>query len=407
MAFDTVDSVVGKVRLRIPNADDLLLLDWIVNGFRDASERRDWSWLVAQGQIDFPDVYATGSVTIVQGENSVAITGGEFTPDMVGLQLRAGNTTPIRTIVTYEDSTHVTLDKPWLSASVTNTSFEVYRAYITVPDNFKKFISVIDPQQPRVIGTSATAADIDRVDPQRTRSGLPEHLCFLDYSPDAFGRVDAVLQAIGAGNAPTAGGAYSGPNDALFIVQVALGGAPGTATFVWKKDSGAFSSAVTTSASPTALRDDVTIAFPALNYTLGDVFVIRCTASTAPGLPRYEVWPHVKQRYVLPFLMLTVPSDLTEPNAAIPRYLRGDILLELALAEAAKWPGEEGRPNPYYRLSVSESHRVRAESMLATLDRNDENIYLKSLQYDGANAGAYMMDDAYLQSHAFSGDGDD
>lgn len=121
-------------------------------------------------------------------------------------------------------------------------------------------------------------------------------------------------------------------------------------------------------------------------------------------LPRYEIWPHVTSAYVLPFLYVARPTDLQDPGATLPRYIRGDVLLEMALAEAAKWPGPAAdKPNPYFNLKLAEMHTTRAEYMIAELERQDEEISIMNVKYDTITRLPWAplpMDASFWQKHA-------
>jgi len=135
------------------------------------------------------------------------------------------------------------------------------------------------------------------------------------------------------------------------------------------------------------------------------------SGSTIP-LPRFEVWPHVTSAYVLPFLYLSRATDLQDSGALLPRYIRGDVLLELALAEAARWPGpglsvnEKGytRPsNPYFNLQLAQMHEAKAEFMINELERQDEEISIMNVQYDSITRLPWAplpTDSSFWQKHA-------
>jgi hypothetical protein len=180
------------------------------------------------------------------------------------------------------------------------------------------------------------------------------------------------------------------------------GGITGTAVFQWKKDGGAYTTGVTTTAVAQALRDGVQIYWPTgVTYVLGDTFIINATAVDQSGVPRFELWPHKKSAYVYPYFYESDPPDLEDPGATIPRYIRGDVLLEEALAKAAAWPGTEGKPNPYYDVRLASWHHTAAEKMTQELEVSDDGIYMQDLSYVQAMQMAPVPwgDSAWLQKH--------
>lgn len=104
--------------------------------------------------------------------------------------------------------------------------------------------------------------------------------------------------------------------------------------------------------------------------------------SGPPPLPRYEIWPHQKSQYVYPFLYISRPPDLEDTGASLPRYIRGDVLLEMALAQAARWPGpSKDAPNPYFNLALAMQHDARGLKMVQELEVQDDEVYETDLSY--------------------------
>jgi hypothetical protein len=125
--------------------------------------------------------------------------------------------------------------------------------------------------------------------------------------------------------------------------------------------------------------------------------------SIVPPLPRYELWPHQKQEYVYPFLYEARPPDLEDASASLPRFIRGDVLLEMALAEAARWPGTEGKPNSYHNLKLADFHEAKGMMMLLRLELQDDNVYEDDISYQTVINMPYAplpwVDANWMQSH--------
>jgi hypothetical protein len=122
------------------------------------------------------------------------------------------------------------------------------------------------------------------------------------------------------------------------------------------------------------------------------------------ALPRFEVWPHVTGQYVLPFLYVARATDLQDSGALLPRYVRGDIILEMALAEAALWPGPSvEKVNPYFNPKLATIHLQKAEMFLSELERQDEEINEQNIWYDSITRLPWAplpMDANFWQRHA-------
>lgn len=123
-----------------------------------------------------------------------------------------------------------------------------------------------------------------------------------------------------------------------------------------------------------------------------------------PPLPRFEFWPHQQAACVLPFTYISRPPDLSDPGAQLPRMIRGDVLLEMALAQAARWPGaSKDAPNPYFNLALAMQHEARATAMVNDLVRTDEEVMVSEVTYmslASQNIPAIAWGDSkWLQSH--------
>lgn len=126
-----------------------------------------------------------------------------------------------------------------------------------------------------------------------------------------------------------------------------------------------------------------------------------------PPLPMYELWPHQKAQYVYPFLYTARTPDLSDNGSSLPRGIRGDVLLEFALAQAARWPGASSDlRNPYFNLALAQEHESRATTMLIDLMRIDEEIILNDVWYQSVSSMPFATvpygDSRFIQSHDLS-----
>ena len=124
-----------------------------------------------------------------------------------------------------------------------------------------------------------------------------------------------------------------------------------------------------------------------------------------PPLPRYELWPHQKADYVYPYLYEARATDLDDANAQLPRFIRGDMLLEFALVECARWPGpSKEQPNPYFNLALAREHERRAELMVMEAEKQDDETFLQDARYMTATGLPFAPlpwgDSQWLQSHS-------
>lgn len=394
--------------LRCPSLSPKLSQDFVVNAFRRLAEVRRWSWLVKFNQFIAPAVYNTGTVTVTLNSTTVTGSGTTFTAAMVGRQFRIGLTAPIYTIAQFVSATEIALDLAWGSDSASAQTYSIYQCFFTPPDDFHQFISLYDPAFNWQLQLDVQQTEINAVDAQRGNVGNSYVVSFRDYTSSQVGVVGSPLQVLGSGSSPISAGVYTAPADAVFAVEITTAGAAGVAVYRWKKNDGSYTSNVLTDAADAAqdLQDGVQIAFPTSGtYVLGDIWVIKCTAITNAGLPRYELWPHQQSAHVYPFLYEMRARDLNDVNAVLPRYIRGDVLVELALEDVALWPGPSiDKPNPYRSLDTAKYHGTRAQKMIQVLEVQDDNVWEQDLTYQFPSMGWAMAtplgDARFLQSHA-------
>ncbi len=211
------------------------------------------------------------------------------------------------------------------------------------------------------------------------------------------------MQVIGSGTAPLIAGSanYTGAANSIFTVIITTGGASATAVFEWEKDAGGFTTGVLTDPGALDLSDGVQIFFPAGTYVVGDTFIIQAFVVNTVGVPRYELWPHNLSNYVYPYLYESVCQDIDELGAVIPRYIRQDVLLDMALAMAARWPGPSvDSPNPYYDLNLSDRIERKCEMMIGEMEKNDDNTYESMVSYAANMEFAPWFDARFLQDHS-------
>jgi hypothetical protein len=275
-----------------------------------------------------------------------------------------------------------------------------------MPDDFQAFYSVINPTANYRLNHNATQAEFDSYDPQRSQSGSSYALAFHDYTRNTQGQVGGVLAVAGSGPAPVAGTSqgYSYPQDSIYVVQIATGGSSGAATFNWRQETGITQGAgLLTSTGFTSLSNGVQVAFPVGTYVAGDLFVIPCKTDKTSGVPRYELWPRpVNVPEVYPFVYTKKLPALTDETPTLPQYVarRGDVLIEMALANFSLWPGTPNQPNPYRDVAASNIHRANAEKLIYELEKKDDDTANKDLTYQGLPFMGPWRDGSWLQTHA-------
>lgn len=142
--------------------------------------------------------------------------------------------------------------------------------------------------------------------------------------------------------------------------------------------------------------------------TLGPSYAVVNNAydamQTIPA-PRFEFWPHQQNQYVLQYMYTSRPPDLDDTGATLPTMVRGDVLLEMALSEAAEWPGPSAdKKSAYYDLDLYDRHVRRAEQLITELEVRDDDIYEQDVTYQEwmsfPLAPYPILDARFLQSHS-------
>ncbi|HLZ39401.1 MAG TPA: hypothetical protein VKQ11_00470 [Candidatus Sulfotelmatobacter sp.] len=386
----------------------MLSQNLVRNAFRRIAESRRWSWLIKPGEFIVPNLYNTGVVALNIGSSLVTGSGTAWTQAMVGQQFRCGTTGPIYDIQQVLSGTQLLLNQPWaFTQSFTATPYQIYQCYFTPPSDFHAFTTLWDPNYNWQLNLNIDQRQINAYDAQRANFQQAYVVSFRDYALGYQGNVSQPLQIIGTGNAPALMGntSYTAPANGLYAIKVTTGGAAGTATFTWSFNGGAMSGNVTTDGViGNPLSNGVGIYWPVgFTFNINDIFIVQATPQATTGLPRYELWPHNQSPYVYPFLYESRPPDLDDPGATLPLYIRGDVLMEAALGDLARWPGTAEQPNPYFNLPLAQVQQGRVDKMIMELERQDDEVYVQSVSYDISQlpfAPLPWGDSNWLQSHA-------
>lgn len=412
---DTFTTIWNRLLLRAPQVGAALAQDMTRDAFNQLAERRQWSWLIKSGAFYPPSFTSSGTASTSPGSYTVTGVGTVFSADMIGKQIRigqpAGSSYPTYTIMQVLSSTVLVTDQPWVGPVVSASVYQIFQCYYPVPADFNYFYSLVNTTNSYRLWTNITQAELDMADPQRVQTGITFGAAFYDNSPNYNGFVDSVLQVVGTGPNPVssanAATGYTYPANSTYVVEITTGGAPGAAVFKWKQNTNAYVTGVAVpDSNPIALSNGVYVSFPSATYIVGDVFIANCYAQQIPSVPRYELWPRpILTPYVYPYLYVARHPDLTEATPQLPRFIgdRGDVILEMALANCAKFPGASTESlNPYFNLKQAQMHDQRAEFLINQLEQQDDNVASKDIVYGDWNwAPCPWLDGSYLQNHAW------
>lgn len=131
------------------------------------------------------------------------------------------------------------------------------------------------------------------------------------------------------------------------------------------------------------------------------------TAGSLAGRIQFELWPYQTGQYNYPYYYMRRPEAMTEDTALLgPLAADGNILVTSALAECAKWPGLEGKKNPYFNLALAAQLQKQVDDDVDRLQVLDEEIYMSWMATVNHYSWApYPQDSKFFQSHAVSSGG--
>lgn len=408
--MDNFTSIWNRLLLRAPSVGAALAQDLVRDSFNQLAERREWSWLMRSSAF-YPSVfYQTGLAACAPNSNIVVGADTAWDLSFVGSQFRVGanpSNFPTYTILAVPSATTLILDSPWIGPPV-NSAYQIFQCYFAVPKDFQYFYSLVNVTSNYRLWHNATQAMIDQCDPQRVQSGQTYAAAFYDYTQTTAGTVGSTFQVSGSGPTPTSTTSYgySYPANSTYVITITAGGVPGDGTlaFAWRQDTGASSTIAVGDNTAIDLSNGVQVYFQDGTYVTGDSFIINCIYEPQSGVPRYELWPRpINNPFVYPFTYACKLPALTDLTPTLPEFVarRGDVLLEMSLANAASFPGTSTTANPYYDLGLADRHRTRSESLIYELEKKDDDTAMKDLQY--ANLSFYpapWLDGSWLQRHA-------
>lgn len=105
------------------------------------------------------------------------------------------------------------------------------------------------------------------------------------------------------------------------------------------------------------------------------------TVTSLSGRYTYEAWPYPTAAGTYLVQYFKRADALADDDAFLgPLATMTNVLQQGALATAARWPGTEGRKNPYFNLSLSNQLQGEFDARLKALDVLDDDVYLMDLQ---------------------------
>lgn len=198
MAFvDMFNELTGWV----PKLDVDLAKKLVNRSWTEIRRANLWSFQLFEGNWISPATVKTGTVTTTQGSNTVVFNAaaatvldaiallGPFPTPLIQRQFRISAATTIYNIWAWDSATRtMTLDRPFVEASVSGSGYMVYQCYYPAPmRDWLTWIDVVDMTNFNPLNTLTTRTQINQRDPQRSIFYLPTDVApyQTDQNPDS------------------------------------------------------------------------------------------------------------------------------------------------------------------------------------------------------------------------------
>lgn len=183
---DNLRGMIGEVLGWNPEASSLQVTKWLNNAYRSIIRERLWYGTKVRGQVHVPDLYSTGTISLVPGEAVVVGNGTAWDDQFIGRQLRMGMTEPIGTVRSVEDPTHLTLDLPWGGYPHNNSAYRIFLACVSLGANIRRVEHMVNLRNGwKFRGVHVPHEYLQSIDPRRARVQQP--FLLADYAVSALG----------------------------------------------------------------------------------------------------------------------------------------------------------------------------------------------------------------------------
>lgn len=142
--------------------------------YSKALARSRWAGQRASGVFNI-EAPIEGEDLRVTNDDTTFVNQGVLTWDStyVGKQIVVSGRGPYYTVVEVTDPNHLTVDIPYAGETATGLTYTVQQIYLTPPDDFASFLSVIDQANNWKLHLTYAQEQLDYFDGQRVVSGTP------------------------------------------------------------------------------------------------------------------------------------------------------------------------------------------------------------------------------------------
>lgn len=106
-----------------------------------------------------------------------------------------------------------------------------------------------------------------------------------------------------------------------------------------------------------------------------------------------EMYPVPIINQSFPYIAFIQPPNLVNDLDNLPPFVRGDIVVKWAIAEALVWRGP--KKNPYYNLQRSIELKKEFNAELESMSRADENLYRQNIEWSSEKLPLFNPGGAY------------
>jgi hypothetical protein len=178
--------MAGEIVSWCPDLDFEQAIRLINNAYRRTLDSRNWYGLLTYGQVVVPQCYTTGQAVVTPLSPIVTGIGTAWNSTMVGLQFRAGFTTPIYTIVAVDTGAQtLTLNLVWGGQNAQTTGYSIFQNICSLGPNIKFCLSMVNQRQGYKLQVRWPRQYVDSFDVWRATTGWTYAL--VDNYPDANG----------------------------------------------------------------------------------------------------------------------------------------------------------------------------------------------------------------------------
>lgn len=108
----------------------------------ELARRHLWRHYQSETSITLLAKYATGTVTLTEGDETVTGDSTVFTSTMEGYKFRSGGS--VFTIASYTSPTEIELDVPWPYDTVSEQTYEIYQDVYSMPSTMRRLLYIVD-----------------------------------------------------------------------------------------------------------------------------------------------------------------------------------------------------------------------------------------------------------------------